>query len=250
MISDTHNDHRSLKVPDGDVLIHAGDFTSFGRKSHAEDFNKWLGELPHKTKIVVNGNHEQNAPWQHRIEEVLSNATILRDSMVTLSHRVEGEEASSSAVLEAAGAAAANVSTANKAEPIEIKVWGTAFQWPMSESQDISNTPYAAMVKAKPHIIVCHNPAFGRVDDKKGCRLLAKAVDSCESCKLFVCGHIHEAHGIFHDGERRYTHEVIPATTLTSQSRGTCFVNAANCKRGRKVGWSAVVVDLDVSDLR
>ena len=29
-ISDTHGKHRSLKVPDGDVLVHAGDITSKG----------------------------------------------------------------------------------------------------------------------------------------------------------------------------------------------------------------------------
>jgi hypothetical protein len=29
-ISDTHGKHRNLKVPDGDVLVHAGDITSKG----------------------------------------------------------------------------------------------------------------------------------------------------------------------------------------------------------------------------
>ena len=29
-ISDTHGKHRSLVVPDGDVLVHAGDITSKG----------------------------------------------------------------------------------------------------------------------------------------------------------------------------------------------------------------------------
>ena len=46
------------QVPDGDILIHAGDFTQFGKEEHAEDFNRWLGEQPHKTKLVVLGNHE------------------------------------------------------------------------------------------------------------------------------------------------------------------------------------------------
>ena len=54
-ISDTHGRHRDCKIPDGDVLVHAGDFTRYGKRSDAEDFNKWLGELPHKHKIVVNG---------------------------------------------------------------------------------------------------------------------------------------------------------------------------------------------------
>ncbi len=30
-ISDTHNQHQKLTIPDGDILIHGGDFTNFGR---------------------------------------------------------------------------------------------------------------------------------------------------------------------------------------------------------------------------
>ena len=32
LISDMHTMHRRLQVPDGDVLIHAGDFTLYGRR--------------------------------------------------------------------------------------------------------------------------------------------------------------------------------------------------------------------------
>jgi hypothetical protein len=38
---------------------HAGDFTMFSESMKAvADFNDWLGELPHRHKIVVPGNHE------------------------------------------------------------------------------------------------------------------------------------------------------------------------------------------------
>ena len=44
-ISDTHGQHTKLSVPDGDVLVHAGDFTAFGdRPKEVVDFNQWLGE--------------------------------------------------------------------------------------------------------------------------------------------------------------------------------------------------------------
>src|ERR1700684_441941 len=59
LISDTHQLHRELEVPDGDILIHAGDFTMFGRtKAEITDFAGWLGGLPHRYKILVPGNHE------------------------------------------------------------------------------------------------------------------------------------------------------------------------------------------------
>eukprot|EP00438_Fugacium_kawagutii_P004849 Skav221070 [mRNA] locus=scaffold3118:272977:273507:- [translate_table: standard] len=43
-ISDTHNHHRKLQLPPGDILIHAGDFTDFGKEENARDFNDWLGD--------------------------------------------------------------------------------------------------------------------------------------------------------------------------------------------------------------
>ena len=45
-------------IPDGDILIHAGDFTRCGHLQEVRDFNTWLGTLPHKHKIVIAGNHE------------------------------------------------------------------------------------------------------------------------------------------------------------------------------------------------
>lgn len=49
---DTHNDHRDLQLPSGDVLIHAGDFTQYGKEEHARDFNAWLGDPRRKMMIV------------------------------------------------------------------------------------------------------------------------------------------------------------------------------------------------------
>ena len=37
LISDTHGMHRKLDMPDGDILVHAGDFTRFSRREDAED---------------------------------------------------------------------------------------------------------------------------------------------------------------------------------------------------------------------
>ena len=45
-------------IPEGDVLIHAGDFTRCGHLQEVKEFNTWLGTLPHKHKIVIAGNHE------------------------------------------------------------------------------------------------------------------------------------------------------------------------------------------------
>lgn len=57
-ISDTHTNTDNLVVPDGDILIHAGDFTFTGQPAETKKFYKFLNDLPHKYKIFVAGNHE------------------------------------------------------------------------------------------------------------------------------------------------------------------------------------------------
>lgn len=56
-MADTHGKHDQVDVPDGDVLIHAGDFTHFGQR--CESFVGWYSRLPHKHKIIILGNHEK-----------------------------------------------------------------------------------------------------------------------------------------------------------------------------------------------
>jgi len=45
-------------LPDGDILIHTGDFTVSGQANEVKDFIKFLDAVPHKHKIVVAGNHD------------------------------------------------------------------------------------------------------------------------------------------------------------------------------------------------
>lgn len=56
---DTHSKHSGIVVPDGDLLLHAGDFTLFARPGQLESFTNWLSALPHSHKFVVFGNHER-----------------------------------------------------------------------------------------------------------------------------------------------------------------------------------------------
>ena len=84
-ISDTHELHRELVVPPGDLLIHAGDFTFFSKRpSMIDDFNDWLGEQPHRYKLVICGNHEfafEADPW---LRSQLSNAVLLLNEAIEI----------------------------------------------------------------------------------------------------------------------------------------------------------------------
>jgi predicted phosphohydrolase len=80
LLSDTHQLHREVEIPDGDILIHAGDFTMFSQSMNAiTDFNTWLGELPHRHKILTFGNHEFFAEVDPSKCSMLTNAVVLID---------------------------------------------------------------------------------------------------------------------------------------------------------------------------
>lgn len=60
MISDTHNRHAEYSsLPEGDLLIHCGDFTNDGTEDEFRDFLNWFSKQSHKYKIVVPGNHDK-----------------------------------------------------------------------------------------------------------------------------------------------------------------------------------------------
>jgi Icc-related predicted phosphoesterase len=67
VVSDTHGFEEKLTpggglLPDGDILLHLGDFaidSSMNRKKRAiQKFDSWLSRQPHRTKIVLRGNHD------------------------------------------------------------------------------------------------------------------------------------------------------------------------------------------------
>lgn len=57
-VADTHLYHGDLRVPDGDVFVHAGDMCRGGSLAELADAAAWVRGLPHALKIVVAGNHD------------------------------------------------------------------------------------------------------------------------------------------------------------------------------------------------
>jgi len=54
-ISDTHS--RKFRVPPGDVLLHAGDLSSWGEFHQLDMTIQWLKSLDHPTKMYTNHNY-------------------------------------------------------------------------------------------------------------------------------------------------------------------------------------------------
>jgi len=88
IISDTHNKHMRLpKLPNADVIIHCGDFTSVGHGHEIRNFMQWFKKLDQfKYKIIIAGNHD----WlfeRNRVlalEDVPKNVIYLEDQGIEI----------------------------------------------------------------------------------------------------------------------------------------------------------------------
>lgn len=66
-ISDTHTN--TVDIPNGDVLIHAGDLANAGTAKEIQAQLDWLNTLPHREKIVIAGNHDSFFDAKSRKDE-------------------------------------------------------------------------------------------------------------------------------------------------------------------------------------
>jgi Icc-related predicted phosphoesterase len=173
-IADTHDLHRELpEVPAGDILVHAGDFTMFSRSSRAIlDFNSWLGELPHRHKIVVPGNHEFFLEADPGRRSMLDNAIVLINEGV----EIEGLHIWGSPI---------------------TPLYGGAFG--MSAAEDRRKL-YSA-VPGCTEVLISHGPPWGVLDSAPGESSHSGDSELLEAVKrirpkLHVFGHIHAGHGV------------------------------------------------------
>ena len=85
-ISDTHGLHEQINLPEGDVLVHAGDLgrsdTTLGK---IHEFNSWLGSLPFDNIIFVPGNHDR--PFERdplNARALMTNCHVLVDEEIVI----------------------------------------------------------------------------------------------------------------------------------------------------------------------
>lgn len=172
-LSDTHGRHAELDVPEGDVLVHAGDFTARGREREVADFGAWLAAQPHAHKVVVAGNHDflfEREPVRAR--ELLGQEILyLQDSGAKL-----------------AG----------------LTFWGSPWQpwfhdWAFNLQRGAALAEIWARAPAGVDVLVTHSPPMGVLDrtsrgERVGCEDLRDALTRIRPA-LHVFGHIHEAYG-------------------------------------------------------
>lgn len=173
-ISDTHSYHRRLTIPDGDILIHAGDISWRGELDIISDFCMWLKELPHKNKIVICGNHELGIEAGFKRQSALD---MIRDS--------------GAIYLEDSGVEIAGIKIYGS--PV-TPVYGN-WEWNRERGKDIRL--HWDKIPDDTNLLITHGPPYGILDfvDYKqehiGCRDLLNRIENLKELKAVVFGHKH-----------------------------------------------------------
>ena len=190
-ISDTHNRHEKLSIPECDILICSGDITGRGELENVLDFARWFNVQPAKHLILVPGNHEKG--WERDIEKyneeilkVCPRVNILIDRTIIING---------------------------------IKIHGSPvtpffFNWAWNRAVDpnpvLCRSKVMVVPEIKPHwdmvpddvnILVTHGPPYGILDllidghTRVGCNHLMNRINELKELKLHVFGHIHYSSG-------------------------------------------------------
>lgn len=79
-VSDTHNNILPFSdVPQGDILVHAGDLTHSGSAGELQKTLDWLRSLPHQYQVFIAGNHDTGLAEDGRSALDMSGLTYLCD---------------------------------------------------------------------------------------------------------------------------------------------------------------------------
>ena len=184
VLSDTHGLHDRIEsLPEGDILVHAGDFMNSGYEvQEILSFNRWLGEQPFKHRVVCGGNHDryfEAAPGQARA--LLTNALYLENTGVSIDN---------------------------------VTFWGSPYtpeflHWAFMYSRGTSTQRYWNLIPYNLDVLITHGPPLGILDQiasgeaHLGCEELLNAVEE-KKPRVHLFGHIHGGAGTAENGTTRF----------------------------------------------
>jgi len=181
-LSDTHGKHQQVKLPGGDVIIHAGDVSMRGEEYEIENFLNWFDGLDYQHKIFIAGNHdfyfERTA--EKDIKKLLpASISYLNDSAVNI------------------GA---------------IKIWGSPispwfFNWAFNRHRGADIKKHWDLIPNDADIVITHGPVYKILDRTTtgkyvGCEDLLQKLNEVQPA-VHICGHIHEGYG---SAQNEHTH--------------------------------------------
>ncbi len=182
-ISDTHNQHKDLHLPPGDILIHAGDFTEAGSKQETIAFLDWFSSQNYRWKIFIAGNHDfylEKLSAAEKEDLIPEDVIYLEDSGFT----IKG-----------------------------CKFWGSPVTpgdgtWAFNRERGDDIKSHWDLVPQDTQVLITHTPPFGikdQLDNKRqiGCEELSKKLEIIKP-KFHVFGHIHNTYGLTHRNPTSY----------------------------------------------
>jgi len=178
-ISDTHNKHKQLIIPECDFLIHCGDFTSMGYEHEIIGFLSWFNKQKARHKIFIAGNHD----WMFERNRTLAKS-LIPEGIIYLE-----DEA-----IEIGG----------------INFYGTPVNlefcnWAFNRTEE-SLARYFEAIPDNTDVLITHNPPYGILDEvnNDGINLGSPSlIDNINRANPLIAtfGHIHSSHGTKKIGE-------------------------------------------------
>ena len=211
-ISDVHGRYERLALPEGDVLVHAGDITGVGSLESLAQAARWLGQQPFNHRVSIAGNHD----WCfERSYERDSARRIMREHGVTY---LEDEAVTLDGVK-------------FYGSPWQPEFYNWAFNLPRGGKA--LKARWAA-IPDDTNVLVTHGPPKGIGDlvprsELTGCEHLLARVTQLEHLKAHIFGHIHCGYGTYRHAERP----------------GVQFVNACICTEDYKPTNSPIVIEIE-----
>jgi Calcineurin-like phosphoesterase len=230
-LSDTHELHNGLVVPDGDVLVHAGDFTGRGTFPAIAKFAAWMKQQPHDHKVVIAGNHEPT------FEDIYDHASPrYMDGTRRFPTRGPSEK-TRPIVLQMLAEAGLTYLEDSSTTIAGLKFYGSPWtpsfnNWAFNLDRGSRGMlAVRAKIPSDVEVLIAHGPPFGILDSTvdamhQGCVALERRVFHLPAIKACIFGHLHR------DGGQ------------TRDIHGVKFVNAAICDDAYKPIHPIQVIDV------
>lgn len=230
-ISDTHGQHRLIKdLQDGDILIHAGDFTNTGEEYQLRDFMEWFSQQPHKHKILIAGNHDVTLHEAY-YDEIGGNRFHRQKRQDSAMCRALMHAYPGISYLEDSG-----INT-EIAPSITVNIWGSPWQpefedWAFNLPERPQLLEKWRLIPNNIDILITHGPPHGMGDwcqsgVRAGCSDLMAEINNRIKPRLHIFGHIHESYGV-------------------TRNSDTIFVSACICTYFYRPTNRAIVIDLPI----
>lgn len=226
-ISDTHLQH-DFSVPEGDLLIHAGDLTFQGDMPEIARAANWLKAIRvgggFKEAVVIPGNHD----WAAEKDPTIMRLLMEEAGCIYLDHK--------------------------PAEVLGLRFFGSGytprfFDWALNVDRGPKLAALWAQIPDDTQVLVTHGPPMGRLDEVKrpdgdpdsmaysltpavrhimthvGCADLRNRITQLTKLKLHVFGHIHRP-------------------GMERGADGITYVNAAICDERYRAAHAPIIVNL------